>query len=219
MKKELYDKNTDVWMKGKDLGHNYLEKPAMYSLLPKLRNMKVLCLGCGAGEECAYLKSKGANVTGIDISNVLLKLAKKNNPDIKFKLMSIEKLNFPANHFDIVYSSLTLHYSNNWQKVFKQVKKVLKKNGTFLFSTHNPIYWHKDNYLKPRKINDIWHKKFKVSYYHKPFSLMLNEILKSKFKIITCTEPKPLPSAKKIDKKWYEDMEKSPLFIIFKLSK
>jgi len=219
MKKSVYDKNYQSWMKGKELGHNYLEKPAMYSKLPKLKGKRVLCLGCGAGEECAYIKSKGAEVIGIDISKEMIKLARKNNPKIEFKIMDMEKLNFPNNHFDLVYSSLVVHYSNNWEKLFNQVKRVLKKNGTFLFSTHNPVYWHQGYYLKPRKINDVWHKTFKVTYYHRTFSLMLKEILNSGFKIEDCLEPSPLKSAKKINRKWYENNNKTPLFIIFKLTK
>ena len=70
--KANYDKNSESWVKKKVWGHEYLEKPAMYSLLPKLKNKKVLCIGCGVGEECEYLRKKGADVIGIDLSIFLI---------------------------------------------------------------------------------------------------------------------------------------------------
>ena len=139
-----------------------------------------------------------------------------------------------------------MHYVKDWTKVLNEVKKVLKKNGIFLFSTHNPSYWNaykkedgdeklqilgytnnKKNkklevygdYLNVRKINDVWFDNFKVTYYHKPFSSIMKDILKSEFKIIDCIEPKPLASAKKINLEFWEKTSKLSLFIIFKLEK
>ena len=241
-----YNKNYNVWLNKKGLGHSHLEKPAMYSALGNVRGKTILCLGCGAGEECAHLKSLGAKkVIGVDISKSLINIAKKNFPDIEFKIMDMEKLKF-SQSFDIVYSSLVLHYVKDWTKVLNKVKKILKKNGILLFSTHNPVYWstskednkneklrilgYKKNkktkkievygdYLNIRKINDVWFDNFKVTYYHKPFSSIIKDILKSKFKIIDCIEPKPLNSAKKINLEFWKKASKIPLFIIFKLQK
>ncbi len=242
---EIYDKNTDKWMKGKVFGHKYLEKPAMYSQLPNLENKKVLCLGCGAGEECEYLRKKGAKVIGIDISKELIKMAKQKFPKIEFYVMGMQKLNFAKSKFDFIYSSLVLHYVKNWIPVLKKIKKVLKKKGLFLFSTHNPVCWgaekvkdgkcswriiglHKDsnkkykaygNYLETKKINDTWFDSFKITYYHKPFYKMINEIIGSGLEIVDCLEPKCLEKLKKIDKNKYEKYSKVPLFVIFKLMK
>jgi ubiquinone/menaquinone biosynthesis C-methylase UbiE len=36
--------------------HSYYEKPAMYALLPDVKNKKVLSVGCGSGEDSKYLK-------------------------------------------------------------------------------------------------------------------------------------------------------------------
>jgi ubiquinone/menaquinone biosynthesis C-methylase UbiE len=207
----------------------------------------VLCLGCGAGEECAYIKSLGAKkVIGIDISKSLINTAKESFPEIEFSVMDMEKLKLPKSSFDFVYSSLVMHYVKDWTKALNEVRKVLKTKGTFLFSTHDPVYWSADkakiggdkfrvlgykkniktgkidifgDYLNVRKINDVWFDNFKVTYYHKPFSSIMKDILKSGFTIIDCIEPKPLSSAKKIDFEFWSKSNKLPLFIIFKLEK
>jgi len=188
---------------GDNFAHKYLEKPAMYKKLPDLKGKVVLCVGCGTGEECEHLRSLGAKrVVGIDISKKQIDFAKKSYPDLEFYVMDMEKLNFADASFDFVYSSLTMHYIKDWTKTLRGIHKVLKKNGAFLFSTHHPVKWgarvnrskektsfllgcetHQSgesevfgDYLKTRKINDLWFNEFKVSFYHRPLSEILKDI-------------------------------------------
>jgi ubiquinone/menaquinone biosynthesis C-methylase UbiE len=240
-----YNRNFQEWLSKRGLGHSHLEKPAMYSQLGNVKGKTILCLGCGAGEECAHIKFLGAKkVIGVDISKSLIQKAKENYSELGFYVMDMEKLAFPKHSFDLVYSSLVLHYVKNWTKTLNEIKKVLKKKGIFLFSTHNPVYWgaykketknekmqilgygqnKKTNkievygdYLNVRKINDVWFENFKVTYYHKPFSSIMKDILKSGFAIINCIEPGPLSSSKEINLNFYKKASKIPLFIIFKL--
>jgi SAM-dependent methyltransferase len=246
-----YNEYAKKWTERKESGlnvaHNFLEKPAMYSKLPDLKNKTVLCVGCGSGEESFYLKSLGAKkVIGIDISNGLIEIAKKNHPKVEFHVMDMENINFPKETFDFVYSSLVMHYVKNWTKTLNSVKKVLKKNGTFLFSTHHPAVWSAErkrdenkrssllgyvkfpnenkceihgDYLNTRKIDDIWYDEFKVTYYHKSFSSIMNDIIKSGFKITDVLEPKALDKVKEKHKVFWEIRQKIPIFIIFELKK
>jgi len=61
------EKRAQEFASGKNLVHAYIEKPAMYALLPNLEDKTVLCIGCGTGEECVEFKSRGAQVNGVDI--------------------------------------------------------------------------------------------------------------------------------------------------------
>ena len=242
---DAYNKNAENWLKGKNTGHTYLEKPAMYSKLPDLKGKTVLCVGCGAGEECQHIKSLGAKkVVGMDISATLIEKAKKDYPEIEFYVMDMENINFSESLFDFVYSSLVMHYVKDWTKVLSEIKRIMKENGIFLFSTNDPVYWSTEivynkevnanllgcskdkngfkvygNGLDVRKIEDIWFGNFKVVYYNKPFSLMIKEILKSGFKILDCIEPKPLEAMKEIDPEFWQKCSKIPFFIIFELKK
>ncbi len=218
----------------------------MYKKLSDLKGKSVLCIGCGTGEECEHLKSLGAKrVVGIDISKGLIDFAKKSYPDLEFQVMDMEKLNFADDSFDFVYSSLTMHYVKDWTKTLRGVYKLLKKNGTFIFSTHHPVKWgaevnrskEKDlfligyekyesgeskvfgDYLNTRKIDDIWFNEFKVSYYHRPLSKIISDIVKSGFIISDFVEPKPLKSVVKEKPNFYDIHSKIPLFMIFELKK
>ncbi len=246
-----YNKYAKKWAKqiraGGNSGHKYLEKPAMYAKLPNLKNKSVLCIGCGSGEECDYIKSLGVKkIIGIDISKGLIDYAKKNYPDIEFYVMDMEKLDFPKSSFDFVYSSLVFHYLKDWTKALKSIYKVLKNNGILLFSTHHPMKYgaekkrFKDkrsiligyikyndkkryktygDYFSTRKIKDLWFNEFEISYFHRPLSSIIREILNSGFKIIDFIEPKPIDSAKSKDRMFWEIHRKIPLFMIFELKK
>ncbi|MBI2103720.1 class I SAM-dependent methyltransferase [Candidatus Woesebacteria bacterium] len=246
-----YNQYAEKWLERiqgeEDVVHEYLDRPAMKKKLPKLKGKSVLCVGCGTGEECAYLKSLGVKeVVGIDISEGQIKFAQKHFPNIRFYVMDMENISFPDNSFDFVYSSLTLHYVKDWTKTLKQIYRLLRKGGTFLFSTHHPVKWgaetkrgktaksillgyveYKDgrkceifgDYLNVRKIKDIWFDEFEVVYYHKPFSSIMKDILNSGFRIVDFIEPKPLKEVRRKNLSFWQIRQKIPLFMIFELRK
>jgi len=208
-----YDKYAENWAdklrSGQNLAQKYIEKPAMYSKLPSLKGKSVICIGCGTGEECEHLKSLGADkVVGIDISKGLIEVAKKNFPKIDFYVIDMEEISLPPSSFDFAYSSLTLHYVEDWTKTLNSIYKVLRPGGVLLFSTHHPVNWGADikrkdekdtflmgytkykkrddyevfgDYLNTRKINDVWYGDFEVSFFHKPLSSIIKEVLNSVF--------------------------------------
>ncbi|PIS04898.1 MAG: hypothetical protein COT81_03960 [Candidatus Buchananbacteria bacterium CG10_big_fil_rev_8_21_14_0_10_42_9] len=249
--KKSYNAYAEKWAEkmrsGQNIAHTYLEKPAMYDTLPNVRGKSVLCIGCGTGEECYYLKSQGAKyVIGIDISNKLIDVARQSYPGIEFEVMDMEKLVFPQKKFDVVYSSLALHYVKNWTRVLENIHRVLKVGGVFLFSTHHPAKWgaeivrgkkkntfmlgyekSKDSddckihgdYLTERKINDTWFDEFPVSYYHKPISTIVKSVLEAGFEILDFLEPKAVTGAKKVKNNFWHIHQKIPLFMILKLKR
>jgi len=128
--------------KGEKRPHRFIEKPMMRELLTSLVGKKVLMLGCGTGEENIMLREFGAtDITGIDISEESIKLAKNSYPDCEFVVGDMHKLPFEDNVFDFVYSSLAIHYSDNLEEVYKEIYRVLKQNGQLLFSVGHPLRW------------------------------------------------------------------------------
>lgn len=226
--------------------HSYYEKPAMYALLPDLQGKKVLSIGCGSGEDSNYLKSKGAEVSvGIDLSSELIKIASKTYPDCEFKTMNMEKLEFADESFDFAYSSLAIHYLEDWTIAMKEAYRVLKPNSEFLFSCNHPVRFalvnvsaanidvskievSKDkvtkevtitgSYLDKRKIEDALGKDT-VNIWHMPIGDISKVIHEAGFLIKTIVEPLPLEGMKEIKPESYKRLQKIPEFIIFKLIK
>lgn len=93
----------------------------------------VLEIGCGMGIDSSELARRGSDVTGIDLTERGIALARKNfeQQELKgtFKVMNAEALEFPENHFDCVYSFGVLHHTPNTNTAINEVYRVLKKGG------------------------------------------------------------------------------------------
>ena len=78
-------------------------------LLTVEKGGKVMDLGCGTGALIPTLVNKGYEVTGVDASDNMLEIARKNNPDVEFIKKDASKLDF-CNQFDGVFSNAVFHW-------------------------------------------------------------------------------------------------------------
>jgi len=92
---------------------------------------KILDVGCGPGVDVAYMTSKGFDVIGIDLSEKMLDIAKKKNPNTNFEKADIRKLNFKLNTFDGILASFSLIHipKKDVNKTVDSFYKLLKPNG------------------------------------------------------------------------------------------
>src|SRR6185503_10125862 len=89
------------------------EWPALRAMLPDMRGLRVVDLGCGFGWFCRWARDAGAaQVLGIDVSEKMLKRAKADasKPGISYQKADLDELQLPAASFDLAYSSLAFHY-------------------------------------------------------------------------------------------------------------
>lgn len=119
------------------------EWETLKDLLPDFAGKRVLDLGCGYGWHCIYAMEQGAmSVTGVDLSEKMLEVAREKThfPQARYLRMPIEEINFAENSFDIVLSSLALHYVASFDAVAKRVNRCLVAGGSFVFSAEHPIF-------------------------------------------------------------------------------
>jgi SAM-dependent methyltransferase len=226
--------------------HAYYEKPAMYALLPDLKDKTVLSVGCGSGEDSIYLERQGAGKSiGIDVSDELINIAKNSYPECEFHVMNMEDIDFPDSSFDFVYSSLAIHYIQDWSKVFIHVYRILKPNSSFLFSCGHPLRFAMDDtgneeyftrkleimekadlneltitgdYLTKRKTIDALGKDT-ANTWTMPIGDIATAATDAGFLIERLVDPRPLEELKEIDPQTYYRLSKIPEFMIFKLKK
>lgn len=111
------------------------------SYLKNVKGKKILDAGCGAGRECEILAKKGAKVFGIDVSEFMLKIAKKRCKElgVKFFQRDMEKTGFSDESFDFVLAILSIQYKKNIKKVFYEFWRILKNRGKVLIVIPHPI--------------------------------------------------------------------------------
>lgn len=205
-------------------------------LLPDFIDKKVLDLGCGYGWHCAYAIEKGAKqVVGIDISEKMLQVAKDKNKheNIEYIQGTIEDIDFDVNEFDIVLSSLALHYIEDYALVVQKVKELLKPNGIFIFSVEHPdftaegsqnwyyndhneiLHFPLDNYFieGKRRANFLGEEVIK---YHRTLTTYVNTLLELDFRLLRLVEPQP--SATLIEQvEGMKDELRRPMMLIMKV--
>jgi SAM-dependent methyltransferase len=93
------------------------------------KNDKVLDIGCGSGLFIKMADAKGATVTGIDVSEQLLGIARQRNPTAALLNQDMEHLPFDDRCFDLVTGFNSIQYAEDVQNVLTEAKRVLKDDG------------------------------------------------------------------------------------------
>ena len=112
------------------------------SLLPMESGAKVLDLGCGTGLELEeyFNLNPDANVTGIDLSEAMLKSLKDKFPNrtINLVLSSYFDVPFGENKYDAAVSVESLHHFPAEQKetLYRKLFAALKENGRFVLTDY-----------------------------------------------------------------------------------
>lgn len=143
----IYD-NPDFFAGYADLRRNEsglnaaVEQPALRSLLPDLTGLQVLDLGCGMGQFARAARGLGAaSVLGVDVSERMLAEARAStdDPAVSFIRHDLEDFDCGTEAFDLIVSSLTVHYLTDYAGLFRRVAAALRPGGRFVMSAEHPI--------------------------------------------------------------------------------
>jgi SAM-dependent methyltransferase len=121
-----------------------VERPAMEGLVGDVAGARVLDLGCGSGPYAVWLAERGAQVTGLDLSQTMISLAqsraRERNVQVEFRVADIrDPLPFDAAEFDLVITATALHYVEDLCAAMKQIARVLKPEARLVASVLHPM--------------------------------------------------------------------------------
>lgn len=117
------------------------EKVLLDRLLPKIANSRILDIGIGGGRTIEHLLAISPDYVGVDYVSEFVELARRKFPHAKFLLSDARQLSeFGDGEFDFVLFSFNgIDYISHADRLLalRQIRRVLKTGGTFMFSTHN----------------------------------------------------------------------------------
>jgi ubiquinone/menaquinone biosynthesis C-methylase UbiE len=110
------------------------------------RGQRLLEVGCGIGTDLVRFAKGGARVTGVDLSQTAIELARKN-----FELNGVaaeelvvgngEALPYADASFDVIYGHGVVQYTADAPQLIRECHRVLTPGGTAIFMVYNRVSW------------------------------------------------------------------------------
>ncbi len=244
MKQNIYD-NDHFFLGYKNLRDNdtglngVLEEPAFRTLLPDLRGKAILDLGCGMGNFAVYALERGAAFyLGVDISRNMIDVARQrvDHPAVEFVNEPVEDYDIGTSKYDIIVSSLCLHYIENYDRIVVNIAHGLKPGGLFAFSVEHPVctasikdqlwceaadgtklHWILDDYRSEGIRKTHWFIDG-VTKYHRTTETYVNALIFRGLALTRLLEPAAIPEA--IEKRPdLTDQSRRPPFLLLAAEK
>ncbi|UPK75596.1 class I SAM-dependent methyltransferase [Nocardioidaceae bacterium SCSIO 66511] len=205
----------------------YYERPAMLELAGDVAGRSVLDAGCGSGSLSAALRDRGATVAGIDVSARMLDLARERlGGDVELRVSDLDdRLPFDDASFDDVIASLVLHYLEDWTAALAETRRVLKPGGRLLVSVDHPIVAYtieeqRPDYFATTSYEFEWEfggQRVPMRFWRKSLQQMIEAFTSAGFRLVSITEPQPLPEARDLHLDGFTHFSTSPGFLFFAL--
>jgi len=114
-----------------------------------LRNKDVLEIGVGNGSHAQLISPFAQSYTGIDLTNYAVNSTTRRleflEPDrrrARIVRMDAERMDFPDNSFDFVWSWGVIHHSANTRKILEEIHRVLRPGGSATTMVYYRNLWN-----------------------------------------------------------------------------
>lgn len=128
--KDTYNRIAEDWFKGHHSDTWWIEGTDKFVSFLKPDSL-VLDVGCGAGIKSQYLLNKSLRVVGIDFSEKMIEIAKREVPNATFHVMDIKDLSGLQESFDGIFAQAVLLHipEKEVSSVIDELKSKLKDGG------------------------------------------------------------------------------------------
>lgn len=190
---EAYSVDNEV-----NLLNGHYERPAMLDLAGDVAGRRILDVGCGSGPLSSALRDRGAIVSGFDLSEAMIRLARARlGEDADLLVHDLARpLPYADAAFDDAVASLVLHYLEDWTAPLAELRRVLRRGGRLLVSVNHPMLYKLLNpdadYFEPAAFSyDAEHAGRTVVYtnWHRPLQGMSDAFTAAGFRIAVISEP------------------------------
>ena len=156
---QQWEKNSTKWIEYHeekslndqgDINRQLIIDPILWNLIGDPSGLKILDAGCGNGYLTRELARRGAEVMGVDSSASFISYCRKKEQEeplgchfIESSLDEMESLK--SQYFDLVISNIVFVDVLDYQGSFKEISRILKPTGRFLWSNVHPIFGRTSN--------------------------------------------------------------------------
>jgi ubiquinone/menaquinone biosynthesis C-methylase UbiE len=188
-----------------DSYHRTYVNPVIFEILGNVESLSILDLACGQGYLSRLLVQRGAEVTGIDISEKMLEIARASEASepigVKYIHCSTADMSEIADaSMDCVVSTFGFHDIKEIDRTIEECSRVLKEGGKLVFAIPHPLsqgrrFQDEDGYfLKMRhymSIQEVPHYKYGdsgVMAYYRPLSYYFEKVFSVGLKMMAFRE-------------------------------
>ncbi len=146
--RKIYDDNASSWERHQPNSlSDFTGRPKIFELCGDVSGLNILDIGCGEGYCSRTLMTQGAeHIEGIDISPMMIKIAgdreEKDKLGINYQTGDVQDLPYSDSTFDLVIGVFVYNYLHikETMKSMKEVYRVLKNGGRFIFAVPHPAF-------------------------------------------------------------------------------
>lgn len=144
-----WDGNAQAWSDqvraGYDTYRLYYNTPAFLAFIGDISGQTVLDAGCGEGYNTRLFARAGAHMTGSDVSEQMIELARDEEAreplDIRYEVASMNDQSvFEDNSFDLIVSTMALMDCADYDGSIAEFARLLRPGGALAFSVTHPCF-------------------------------------------------------------------------------
>lgn len=144
--RKYWERNAPGWTHlsrlGYDVTRDYLNTPAFLAMLPDVKGLHGLDVGCGEGSNTRKFAQLGADLFAFDMALTFLRNAeeteRKSPVGIRYLAASAERTPFLDAEFDFIVSTMRMMDMAEQVAALREIFRILKPGGFFQFSITHP---------------------------------------------------------------------------------
>lgn len=211
--RDFWDRTADDWEiqvgdEG-DSNRRLNSDPVLWRFAGEVRGLTVLDAGCGTGYLSRKLHEMGASVTGVDLSEKMIEIARGKSPDVEFIVDSCSELKaLEDGRFDLVIANYVLMDAPDLDGSMRAFSRVLKTGGIAVVVFSHPCFpagrssvseegdevrytWSFPYFERARCVDPPWaHFKSEFIWFHRPLSDYWKAFKESGFDVVDFEEPR-----------------------------